>query len=187
MVLFGDTSCFSYIRGTMFRLIIVSLLSFCFCPVRGQMTEIEVISHIVHEAGDLNEWIFSSAQLHGDDPSTDAIEGLQVGEELHFEVRGERAEQSLVYSGQMDIKHLALTFGAAQAMASVFPNPFVESLQVSAVVETPGYLDVRIDRCRGQGRGAATHGLASQRRIQWDMGSARPRPRNVHVQNFEGR
>ena len=69
-----------------------------------------------------------------------ATEGLQVGEELHFEVQGQRAEQSLVYSGQMDIKHLALTFGAAQAMASVFPNPFVESLQVSAVVETPGYL-----------------------------------------------
>ena len=63
-----------------------------------------------------------------------------MGEELHFEVQGQRAEQSLVYSGQMDIKHLALTFGAAQAMASVFPNPFVESLQVSAVVETPGYL-----------------------------------------------
>ena len=50
-----------------------------------------------------------------------------------------------------------------------------------------GLLDVRIDGCRGQGRGATTHGLASQRRIQGDMGSARPRPRNVHVQNFEGR
>ena len=73
--------------------------------------------------------------LFGDDPSTDAIEGLQVGEELHFEVQGQRAEQSLVYSGQMDIKHVALTFGAAQAMASVFPNPFVESLQVSATLE----------------------------------------------------
>ena len=70
--------------------------------------------------------------LFGDDPSTDAIEGLQVGEELHFEVQGQRAEQSLVYSGQMDIKHVELTFGAVQAMASVFPNPFVESLQVSA-------------------------------------------------------
>ena len=78
--------------------------------------------------------------LFGDDPSTDAIEGLQVGEELHFEVQGQRAEQSVVYSGQMDIKHLELTFGAAQAMASVFPNPFVESLQVSATLETPGYL-----------------------------------------------
>jgi len=78
--------------------------------------------------------------LFGDDPSTDAIEGLQVGEELHFEVQGQRAEQSLVYSGQMDIKHLELTFGAVQAMASVFPNPFVESLQVSATLETPGYL-----------------------------------------------
>ena len=78
--------------------------------------------------------------LFGDDPSTDATEGLQVGEELHFEVQGQRAEQSLVYSGQMDIKHLELTFGAVQAMASVFPNPFVESLQVSAVVDTPGYL-----------------------------------------------
>ena len=78
--------------------------------------------------------------LFGDDPSTDAIEGLQVGEELHFEVQGQRAEQSMVYSGQMDIKHVELTFGAVQAMASVFPNPFVESLQVSATLETPGYL-----------------------------------------------
>jgi hypothetical protein len=48
-------------------------------------------------------------------------------------------------------------------------------------------LELRIDRCRGQGRGATAHGLASQRRIHGDMGGAGPRSGNVHVQNFEGR
>ena len=88
--------------------------------------------------------------LFGDDPSTDAIEGLQVGEELHFEVQGQRAEQSLVYSGQMDIKHVALTFGAVQAMASVFPNPFEQSLQFSGTADATGKLSIQLTDVQGR-------------------------------------
>jgi hypothetical protein len=88
--------------------------------------------------------------LFGDDPATDAIEGLQVGEALHFEHYGQRADQSLVYSGQMDIKHLELTFGAAKEMASVFPNPFSETLQVSAKLETPGHVFCELTDAMGK-------------------------------------
>ena len=88
--------------------------------------------------------------LFGDDPSTDAIEGLQVGEELHFEVQGQRAEQSVVYSGQMDIKHVALTFGAVQAMASVFPNPFEQSLQFSGTADATGKLSIQLTDVQGR-------------------------------------
>ena len=56
----------------------------------------------------------------------------------------------MVASCLMDIKHLALTFGAAQAMASVFPNPFVEALQVMATVETPGYLNCELTDAGGK-------------------------------------
>ena len=86
--------------------------------------------------------------LFGDDPSTDAIEGLQVGEELHFEVQGQRAEQSLVYSGQMDIKHVALTFGAAQEIVlqslTAFPNPFSESCRVDFYVPSNGRASLEV-------------------------------------------
>jgi len=91
-----------------------------------------------------------STALFGDDPSTDAFEGLQVGEELHFEVQGQRAEQSVVYSGQMDIKHVALTFGAVQAMASVFPNPFEQSLQFSGTADATGKLSIQLTDVQGR-------------------------------------
>ena len=68
-----------------------------------------------------------------------------------------------------------------------FPESIRRVIASERNARDAGLLDVRIDRCRGQGRGATTYGLASQRRIQWNLGSARPRPRNVHVQNFEGR
>jgi hypothetical protein len=94
-----------------------------------------------------------STALFGDDPSTDAIEGLQVGEELHFEVQGQRAEQSVVYSGQMDIKHLALTFGVSEAGIAditVFPNPFEQSLQFSGTADATGKLSIQLTDVQGR-------------------------------------
>jgi hypothetical protein len=91
--------------------------------------------------------------LFGDDPSTDPTEGLQVGEELHFEVQGQRAEQSLVYSGQMDIKHLALTFGISEAGIAditVFPNPFEQSLQFSGTADATGELSIQLTDAQGR-------------------------------------
>ena len=88
--------------------------------------------------------------LFGDDPATDGIEGLQVGEPLHFEHHGQRADQTMTYSGQMDVKYMNLTFGAAKEMASVFPNPFSETLQVSATLETPGHVFCELTDAMGK-------------------------------------
>ena len=114
--------------------------------------------------------------LFGDDPSTDAIEGLQVGEELHFEVQGQRAEQSMVYSGQMDIKHLALTFGAYENAMDVYPNPFASTLQLNGQLATQGALTVQLTDA--QGRMVAQHSQTQQEEgawaIQWQMPELAP-------------
>ena len=114
--------------------------------------------------------------LFGDDPSTDAIEGLQVGEELHFEVQGQRAEQSLVYSGQMDIKHVELTFGAVENAMDVYPNPFASTLQLSGQLATQGALTAQLTDA--QGRMVAQHSQTQQEAgawaIQWQMPELAP-------------
>ena len=61
--------------------------------------------------------------LFGDDPSTGAVEGLTVGEELHFAFRGAMANETLVFGGDMAHKTLSLTFDEVGAAMGVFPNP----------------------------------------------------------------
>ena len=74
--------------------------------------------------------------LFGDDPATQAIEGLEPGTALEFRFRGASADQIIEYTGNMDLRQLALTFGASTTAVDVFPNPFTESLQIA--VELPG-------------------------------------------------
>jgi hypothetical protein len=117
--------------------------------------------------------------LFGDDPSTDAIEGLQVGEELHFEIHGQRAEQSLVYSGQMDIKHLELTFGISEAGIAditVFPNPFEQSLQFSGTADATGELSIQLTDAQGRivAKRAITEVTSGAWNVNWTVPTLAP-------------
>ena len=99
-----------------------------------------------------------------------------MGEELHFEIQGQRAEQSLVYSGQMDIKHVELTFGAVENAMDVYPNPFASTLQLSGQLATQGALTAQLTDA--QGRMVAQHSQTQQEAgawaIQWQMPELAP-------------
>ena len=88
--------------------------------------------------------------LYGDDAATAQIEGLALNEVLHFEYHGQRADQDLTYSGQMDVKQLALTFGRESLLLSAYPNPFKGSCRIEFEVPAAGNVALEITDLMGR-------------------------------------
>ena len=88
--------------------------------------------------------------LYGDDAATAQIEGLALNEVLHFEYHGQRADQGLTYSGQMDVKQLALTFGRESLLLSAYPNPFKGSCRIEFEVPSAGNVALEITDLMGR-------------------------------------
>jgi len=87
--------------------------------------------------------------LYGDDPATEALEGLQAGDEVYFSFEGKRSKEAVVYNGQMELRHINLEF-EVQSLFEVFPNPFAESITISGVLEVGGMLDAVVTDSQGR-------------------------------------
>ena len=87
--------------------------------------------------------------LYGDDPATEALEGLQSGDEVYFSFEGKHSKETVVYSGQMELRHINLEF-EVQSLFEVFPNPFAEAITISGVLEVGGMLDAVITDSQGR-------------------------------------
>ncbi|MDA9755819.1 right-handed parallel beta-helix repeat-containing protein [Flavobacteriales bacterium] len=82
--------------------------------------------------------------LFGDDPATSVIEGLSVGETLHFAFRGAMANETLVFGGDMSHKTLSLTFEEIEASTSVFPNPASDAATLRFQMDKDAQVEVTL-------------------------------------------
>ena len=109
--------------------------------------------------------------LFGDDPATLAIEGIEPGMSLEFQFRGNIADQTIEYAGDMELRQLALTFGASATAVDVFPNPFTESLQIAVELPHEGRIECQLIDATGRvvaERAAEMH-AAGAVSLNWDV------------------
>ena len=114
--------------------------------------------------------------LFGDDPATQAIEGLEPGTALEFQFRGASADQTIEYTGNMDLRQLALTFGASATAVDVFPNPFTESLQIAVELPHDGRIAFQLTDATGRvvaERAAEMHGAGAVS-LNWSVPGLAP-------------
>ena len=88
--------------------------------------------------------------LFGDDPATGIVEGLAEGEALHFAFRGNMANETLIFGGDMAHKTLALTFDELEAGLSVFPNPAVDMTTVRVHAVEAGLATLEVTDVQGR-------------------------------------
>jgi hypothetical protein len=114
--------------------------------------------------------------LFGDDPATLAIEGLEPGTLLEFQFRGAIADQTIEYTGNMDLRQLALTFGASATEVDVFPNPFTESLQIAVELPYEGRIACQLTDATGRvvAKRAAEMHAAGTVSLNWNIPGLAP-------------
>ena len=85
----------------------------------------------------LSGGVLMTTAVYGDDPTTDAVEGLQPGDVLHFSLDGRLAAETVTWEGNMGHLKLDLHFGASPVL-SVFPNPVINEATVQFELTEPG-------------------------------------------------
>jgi hypothetical protein len=73
-----------------------------------------------------------TAAVFGDDPATEAVEGVAPGSVLGFRFRGVVAQETFVADGSMALREMELHFGDAEEVTGVFPNPAAGPVRVTA-------------------------------------------------------
>ena len=73
-----------------------------------------------------------TAAVFGDDPATEAVEGVTPGSVLGFRFRGVVAQETFVADGSMALREMELHFGDAEEVTGVFPNPAAGPVRVTA-------------------------------------------------------
>ena len=116
----------------------------------GEYVEVLALGRVVGRLPILEGGYLMTTALFGDDPATPAIEGLEPGAPLEFQFRGASADQTIEYSGNMDLRQLALTFGASATAVDVFPNPFTESLQIAVELPHEGRIACQMTDATGR-------------------------------------
>ena len=103
-----------------------------------------------------------TAAVYGDDPTTEAAEGLQTGDALRFAFNGRIASETAIWQGAMAHLKLDLHFEAGAALA-VFPNPVEDLSTIQFYIAEQG--SVRLELLDPAGRllvGIARQGNASR-------------------------
>jgi hypothetical protein len=90
-----------------------------------------------------------TSAIYGDDPTTEAVEGLQAGDALHFAFNGRIASETAVWQGAMAHLKLDLHFEAAAALA-VFPNPVEDESTIQFVVPEAGRVRLELRDAAGR-------------------------------------
>lgn len=116
----------------------------------GEYVDVVAAGRVVGRLPVLEGGYLMTTALFGDDPATPAIEGLEPGASLEFQFRGTSADQTIEYTGNMDLRQLALTFGAAATAFAVFPNPFTESLQIAVELPHEGRIACQLTDATGR-------------------------------------
>ena len=116
----------------------------------GEFVEVLAAGRVVGRLPILEGGYLMTTALFGDDPATPAIEGLEHGTTLEFQFRGASADQTIEYTGNMDLRQLALTFGASATTVDVFPNPFTESLQIAVELPHEGRIACQLTDATGR-------------------------------------
>jgi len=93
--------------------------------------------------------LLMTAAVYGDDPTTEALEGLSPGDVLHFALDGRLAAETAVWQGDMGHLKLDLHFDAGSGMA-VFPNPVMDQATVQFELAEAGR--VRLELLDATGR-----------------------------------
>ena len=89
----------------------------------GTVIEVMAGDQLVGVIDVLNGGLLTPTAIFGDDPSTDAVEGIAPGTEVQFVCDGRVASESLVWEGSMALPRLALTFGVSSLQVSPNPSP----------------------------------------------------------------
>jgi hypothetical protein len=142
----------------------------------GEYVEVLSSGRVVGRLPILEGGYLMTTALFGDDPATQAIEGLEHGTALEFQFRGAIADQTIEYTGNMDLRQLALTFGASATAVDVFPNPFTESLQIAVELPHEGRIACQLTDATGRvvaERAAEMH-AAGAVSLSWNVPSLAP-------------
>jgi hypothetical protein len=116
----------------------------------GEYVEVLASGRVVGRLPILEGGYLMTTALFGDDPATPTIEGLESGTPLEFHFRGAIADQTIEYTGNMDLRQIALTFGASATAVDVFPNPFTESLQIAVELPHEGRIACQLTDATGR-------------------------------------
>ena len=93
--------------------------------------------------------LLMTTAVYGDDPTTEAVEGLSPGDVLHFALDGRMAAETAVWQGDMGHIKLDLHFDAGTGL-SVFPNPVADEATFQFDLAESGR--VRIELIDASGR-----------------------------------
>ena len=137
----------------------------------GEYVEVLASGRVVGRLPILEGGFLLTTAMFGDDPATQAIEGIEPGTALEFQFRGASADQTIEYTGNMYLRQLALTFGASASAVDVFPNPFTESLQIAVELPHDGRIACLLTDATGRvvaERTAEMH-LAGAVSLNWNV------------------
>ena len=142
----------------------------------GEYVDVVAAGRVVSRLPVLEGGYLMTTALFGDDPATPAIEGLEIGTLLEFQFRGALANQTIEYTGQMDLRQLALTFGVSASSVAVFPNPFADVIQISGEADATGMLSIQLTDAQGRmvAERAATLVAAGAWNVNWSVPTLAP-------------
>ncbi|HHZ81359.1 MAG TPA: T9SS type A sorting domain-containing protein, partial [Flavobacteriales bacterium] len=87
----------------------------------GSMVEVYAEGKIVGEMEVNTEGYLMTSVIYGDDPQTSRIEGILSGVEISFVYLGAKADQKVIFAGDMSRNSLDLNFGIIGLQ--IYPNP----------------------------------------------------------------
>ena len=120
----------------------------------GERVEIRTENGLlVGELEILEDNFLMTGPIYGDDWTTETVDGALNGEHLSFIYNGNKAEQTILYAGTMDLAKVDLDFRFipnAYALNQNYPNPFNPVTTITYDLMKDGFVSLTVYNMMGQ-------------------------------------